>query len=338
MLDQKGLFEYLKAEKGQSQNLVHNISEVLGLSISNTYKKISGDSQLTADQLLILVQKMNIPLASLLSNDLGLQPYPFESDALIFKPYRYDQYWQNILDHLNQVRNLTNLRATVLANEIPFSYMLQFPRLIGFKMDIWNRLSWDIKDQILWDGIDSGIGDNALNPIFKNICDFYFEFPTEEIWNSEMLRLTYMQIRYYVASGYLTDQKELNYLLEEIDQLITYLKDIAESGQKFFRKSDAPLSEIKIYLNQLNINSEVIFIQGDEYQLVYNKYDTPNYLRSADRRICEHMEWYLGNLKRHSSLISIHGAQQRNSFFRQMFEAHDRFRDRMNGLIEFMNG
>lgn len=333
---QKEFFNFIKATLREDVKLVDEVSKALKITNSGAYKKINGDSNLKFNELTVLCQYFNVSFDEYAHGTPTSisSSYPFYSDALKFKPESYHEYWSNILEHLDRLSDLEGLDAVYLTNELPFFYYLQFPNLLYFKMYVWNRTSWHIPrtnqfyDKELFDS------DRELHKTREDLIATYNAYSSTEIWNPDMLRVTMLQLLYYVRAGVFKDDNDVLLILEDFNKLVVYLNEVAQKGKKLaFGKNNEDAKDLHIYLNELSISAEIIYIKANDFSLVYKKYDTPNYIRTDDVRVCNHMDTLLDEIIDRSALISKRGQRDRELFFANIYAAVDRFEASIKGML-----
>ena len=329
-------FHHIKSTLREDVKLVDEVSKALKITNSGAYKKINADSNLKFDEIISLCQYFNVSFdeyAHGVPTSIS-SSYPFYSDALKFKPESYHDYWSNILRHLEQIVNLEGLDAVYLTNELPFFYYLQFPNLLYFKMYVWNRTSWHIPRMNQFYDRDLFIADRELHTVREELTDVYASYSSTEIWNPDMLRVTMMQLLYYVRAGVFKDDRDVLLILEDLNKLVVFLNEVAQKGKKLtFGKQNDDCKDLHIYLNELSISAEIIYIKANDFGLVYKKYDTPNYIRTDDVRVCNHMDTLLDEIIDRSALISKRGQRDRELFFSNIFAAVDRFDKSIKGML-----
>jgi len=332
---QQKFMDALRHKLDDQTKLVDIVAKDLGITLSGAYKKINGASKLNINEVYRLAEKNNLSFDKFLSagNDIN-GTYPFHSDSLILHLISFEEYWGNIMNHLNLIRGIKDLTAIFLANEVPFFYFLQFPHLLNFKNFVWNRTRWNIPTKSNFYPKADLSTDRELHQIIGEITEFNNSFSSTEIWNPKMLQLTYMQLSYFIRSGSFQDIEDIMDIVNDIDKMLIYMQEVSNSGfKKAFGKKEVG-ERVNVYLNELVINSEMIYIKGEGLRLLYNKYDPPNYIRSSDSRICDHLDIWLDDVLNHCSLISEKGQRERNMFFRTLFEEHDSFRSKVEGMVK----
>ena len=110
------------------------------------------------------------------------------------------------------------------------------------------------------------------------------------------------------------------------------MERVANRGEKVMFGSNQYSKGIDIYVNETVINSEVILITSDEYRIIYNKYDAPNYIRSDDIRVCDHAEIWMDQIISRSTRINKIGQGERGRFFKGLYSDLDDFKVKIISL------
>ena len=316
--------------------LVKELCIALEISKPAAFKRIRGESKLTFNEIMLLCRYLGFSFDQIV-NGTALTPkngFPFYSDALKYKPTSLHEYWANMLNHLDKLEVIPGITSIYLTNEIPFFHYIQFPNLFYFKQFVWNKTSWHIPYPSSHYNKAFFSSDPQVTNIIKEITKTYTATPSTEIWNPEMLNLTMMQLSYYVRSGAFKKIEDIEEILEDIYKLISFMKRMSEEGKKMFANGQMSDKDLFIYLNELTINSEVIFITSPSYRLVYNRYDSPNHIRSDNDVICDHMEGWLDSIINLSTLISKRGQRERGLFFKNMFNQFETYEKKIEGMIK----
>jgi len=317
------------------QKPVELIMSLLGMSKSGAYKKLNGDSKFSLDEIITIFKSLNISFDRyFLSSESQFQSYSFSTDTIKYNPRSYSEFWDQINNNLEALVQDQNASAIYLTNEIPIFYYLQFPKLLAFKLFVWDKTNWNISPEI--DQFSFNITDTIpqLKKVTQSVLDIYLSYPSIELWNPDMFRLTMMQLSYYTRAGVFKSPEIIREIISDMDKMLIFMKKNCDSGKKsFFGKEDSN-NDVEIYLNELVTNSEMIFIKSDNQTVLYNKYDTPNYLRSNDRRVCDHIAEWLEKIIGKSTLISTRGKRDRDMFFKNAFEDLDIFTERTEGMIK----
>ncbi len=335
ILLQEKFIEKIEESLQEDQKLVDFVAQSLGISNSGAYKKISGGSKLNLSEIIKLCSGVNISFDEFTSGLKEVRTsYAFHSEALKHQLSSFEEYWINICNHLKNVVHLPNVVGIYLTNEIPFFYYLDFPNLFHFKNFVWNQSRWKIPGTTKIFSKSDFQNNKNLEKAAYELSDIYTSYNSLEIWNTDMLRITYMQLKYFIRSGCFSTKHDIYDILSDIDKMLIHIKNVCESGYKLRFGDPAKKHEIKVYLNELSIATECIYIKSDIFRIVYNKYDAPNYIRTDNKYVCDAVEIWIEDIIHQSTLISGTGERDRNYLFKTMFDEFDLVKEKIEGLIK----
>ena len=323
------------AREKPNEKPVDLVMSLLGLTKSGAYKKLNGASKFSVEEVVTIFNTLDISFDQyFLSGQKEMKNYSFSTDTIKYRPRTYSEFWTQISLHLGQLVQDTNATAIYLANEIPIFYYLQFPKLMAFKLFVWDKTNWNISADNDRFSFNLIYDIPSLKEITQKVLDIYLSYPSIEVWNPNMFALTMMQLSYYTRAGVFKSADIIREIIGDLDKLMVFMKKNCESGKKSFFGQESSNNDVEIYLNELVFNSEMIFIKSDNQKSLYNKYDTPNYIFSDDQRVCNHIESWLDRIISKSTLISTRGKRDRDLFFKNAFDDLDIFQERTEGMIK----
>lgn len=332
---QLNYFHALKERHTGNENFVDIVAEILDLSKQGAYKKIRGATKLTLDE----VAKLSVCFKLSIDAGIGLYstsdvPYQFHSNALRYKPSTMMEYWENIRNHITSLWQLEPTNVTYLANELPFHHFMPFEHILEFKIFNWNNSSWKLGEDQSYTNKHL-IVSPKIKRILTDILDKHNSITSTEIWNSNMLQPLYSQLKYWIQAGLFTDPDKLQLLLDQIEDLFQYLELISNHGVKksFTTTVD---TQCIVFVNDVMVNSELIYIESPTLTTTYTMYDSPNYLRSSDIQVCTHAKSWLNEIIESSTIITKSNAAQRNRFFDTLRREHQKQRVQIEALLAYM--
>lgn len=333
---QKEFFEIIKRQLRTGSSLVSSVAKTLSMSESGAYKKINNISKLSFEEVILLCKKYGISFDSFTSEaDKSLSPYFFYSDTIRYEPRSYNEFVAGFLESSKMLdRTRENYKVSTFVNEVPMMYYLQFPFLMYFKLFAWNRTNWKIKQYGREYNQAHYFDDVELTRTVRKLQDHYDSYDSIDIWNKQLFTNTLQQLSYYIKSGVFQKEEEIYAVFNDIKKLLRQLLDVAEKGKKISFSSGQEKSGMTIYLNEVVISSEIIYVTKDDYRIVYHAYDTPNYIRSDDPRVCDHMESWLKKVTNQSILISGHGERERAQTFKTFQKELDQYADRLDAYVK----
>lgn len=334
--NQQHFFEIIKRQLPAEANLVSNIAKTLNMSESGAYKKINNISKLSFDEIIILCKQYGVSFDSFTSDaDKSLSPYFFYSDTIRYEPRSYMEYISGFLESSQMLdRSRENYKVSTFANEVPMMHYLQFPFLLYFKLFAWNRSNWGIKQYGREYNPSHYFDDVELTKTIRKLQDHYNSYDSIDIWNKQIFTNTLQQLSFYIKAGVFQKEEDIYSIYNDLKKLLRHLKLVAEKGKKISFSSGKEKSNMTIYLNEVVFSSEIIYVTKVGYRIVYHSYDTPNYIKSDDPRVCDHMEQWLSKVTKQSILISGQAEREREKTFKTFEKELEQYGEKMEAFIK----
>ncbi len=315
--------------------LVDTIMKELGIGRSSAYKRIEGSYRFSLEEIIHLAIFYRISLDQFLSN--RFLPYPFQADALIKQPQRFEDYLHNISKYMNGIKVDKEVKVYYLANEIPLFHLIPFLPVLYFKLFMWNKTNWrsiPCSDRFALADFET------TNPVIdaaKELANIYYGFNDVQIWNTRMFDTTFDQIRYMTNAFLFENKNDALILLEEMSKLLRYLTEITESGSKKYHDGQGmKISSSQIFINEVVSNPEIIFTKNKRGNLLFINYDTPNFISTSDARFGAHTEQWLEGILKLSTPISRENTKERNHVIHTMKKKFDQSKQEVLGLLEYL--
>jgi hypothetical protein len=272
---QKGLFTLIEKQI-HPRKLSAEIGSLLSLTPSATYRRLSGDTYLSIEELLNLTTHFGISFEQL-TNSLAVS---FELPSLQNYPQNIGDYLNQIEAHLIELTSFPECKMRFAALEVPFYYYLSFPPLAAFKFYMWGRTLWQADNR---NHDKFHFQKMSKNPNFRNqiekMAALSNQIQTEEIWNSNMLDITLNQIQYCLSAGLFQNPEEANQLVEEMRNLIKHLENITVNGQK---TTHQPKQYHKIYYNELFQHGMFILTETPKTKKFFYTFNIPYFMVSQN--------------------------------------------------------
>ncbi|MBK9271339.1 MAG: hypothetical protein IPM48_07055 [Saprospiraceae bacterium] len=324
----------IKSQVGD-HNFAKWLSEALDISITAAYKKINAQNKLTVSDLMDLTSKVQFSLDQAMASKLS--PIPFMSDAIRRTPEHPAEYFQNLANHLQFLKELKDLKYMFLANEVPIFHFMCFPELIYFKLFVWNYTVWqkDFGTKGLKYDPEPFRRDQGLSDAILNCKSIYYTFPGIEIWNNRMFDLILDQIKYFVHLRSFRSKNDITALLDELFKLWKHLENMAESATKPNQADPSKSPSIRIYNNDLISSSETILVNSSLVNLLFLSVDYPNIIRTHDKRMIDHARNWLNQTLKHCNLISGEGERERQEVL-QIYRIHfEKAEEEIQALMKY---
>lgn len=310
------LFDLIEQRHPLGKKWLLEYMEITGLKKSAAYHRRKGEASMTADEALSLMKHYRISWQDLFSHETSaevLMHFP----TLLRKPASPIEFVENLQNQLRRIIQAQTNRIYYAAAEFPVFYYFSSPLMAAFKFYFWSYMAWgNIRpDKVQFDRqwIDQKEVQNAIN-LGKDVLKTYRELPVTEFWSAGMLLVTLQQIKQISQETDTFDRELLDELLQELKNMVGFLKNLAQPDEKNIHEIRANLS---VYVNNVSL---AITPQGNK---VYFVWDNPNILYSEDRGLGQYVETWFLQLRQQSEHINGPVERPRRFFFKQLEEELD---------------
>lgn len=297
---QVSFFESLKAALPSHLNLPQIVSQILGISLNEAYKKIKGTSSLSLQQLTDLCNDL----------DFSYHFQPEQSNNITFTSSKIDvekepmeSYLYGILEDLKHIHQLANKHIKVTTDDIPIFHFFKYPALTAFKLFFWAD-SMGLSD----DNFKKFRLSEEVKGITQEINQLYLEIPSTEIWAKDTVHGTIEQIRYAFEAGYLQGETA-DEILKELKACLVDINAYAINSSKTSNLQHT----YNWYTNDV-LGSICYLIESDGLFTSYNRFNTFNYIKTQDIPFCKQTNIWMDILIRKSESLSGNGEKQRNRY------------------------
>jgi hypothetical protein len=315
---QQQLFTLIE-QKIQPRKLSAELGDLLSIAPSAVYRRLSGETLISFEQLLLLIKHYDIPFGQL-TDPLAIS---FELPTLLTPPKKLMEFLTFLEKDLVELKRDSASKIRFAALEVPLFYYLMFPQLAAFKFFMWRRTLWQSKNPALTKfSFSEYTNDSPLQMQIKNMVDLYSTIDGEEVWNSNMFDITLNQMRYCLSAGLFQDPNDVKILIQNSKDLIAHFEMMAIKGKK---TTDKDAASIKVWYNELFQNGMFILTETSSKSLIYNAFDVPNFMVSSNS---EMYKVGLNFFNRMSSFsLDIMGANEvnRHQFFGRLSRKIDIF-------------
>ena len=308
---QKHIFEQI-AQKIKPRKLAPELGEALNMAQGSVYRRINGETLISFEESIKLMQRYDIPLDHLTDPTVVI----FRLPSLAVQPKSIYEYLSQTEKNLGVLAQSAECILRYAAVEIPFYYYLPFPHLAAFKFFMWGRTLWHSnRGKYAKFNFEEYTKDASLQMLMKRIVELNCQIQTEEIWNDYMLDITYRQILYCYKAGLIERKEDVEILLADINKLIKHIESVAETGQKTKDKMCAP---IQIWDNELFQNAMFILSETVEEKQYYSSIDVPYFMVSSDVNAYEVGFNFFNRIKTFSNEITSANELNRSNFFKRL--------------------
>lgn len=314
---QDKLLKQILSRYPKKAHAVANLADLLSVGKDGIYRRIRSDTLLSPDEIFFLARHFDISLDEIVferSNKLIFSYNVFTESINSF-----EDYLKQIHQQITVVSSLPKVFIYYASQELaPFFYYF-IPELGKFKLFVYGITAWDLeylKDQKFSFNLVSPVAEKLM----EELVVLYNDLDTIDLWSLGMLDNTLNQIEYVALIDRFQNPEDALVLCDKLLELMAHIKVMAGVGGKFSLNAspDVPRGSFDLYYNELvNTGNTILAVTGAGKYL-YTTFVNPNFLLTADPKLCDKIEeWFKKTLSRSSS-ISRHSGKNRDHFFSRL--------------------
>ena len=163
--------------------------------------------------------------------------------------------------------------------------------------------------------------------LLKGLYQHYSEIPGTEIWTDETIESTLQQIKFYWDAGFFSTKEAAIVVIDQTEELIRRVARQTETGQKIGYNGASTGAVLNVYLCDLMIGNNSIYVSTGESAISSIGYNTFNSILTRNVAFNkQHLQW-MENLKRKSIQISGMAEKIRNQFFKAQLKKIENLRE-----------
>jgi len=312
--------------------LAEVLMQLLNFEKSGAYRRISGESSLSLEEMAILALyfQMSIDQFIFAETDKTVSTFPYMQ-----RPIRsIGEFMDGIAGRVEEAAQIENVKIDFVSREIPLFQYFNFPELTAFKTYIWARTIWKLpqfqQQQFSLKQI------RGIKRPQKNIVKYYNTVPGSEIWGMDGLSIPLSQIEYYLEQDMFINPEEALLLCEQLRALMRHVSEMTKYGKKFApgEKPTADSPDYKLYHNQLAHSNSFILAASPQIKVSFVTMDNLHSATFTDPQFHRFMEDWRARLSEQSVLIDGASSSTHTKFFNQAYQQINRFEKRIKRLIE----
>jgi plasmid maintenance system antidote protein VapI len=322
---QQTLFQRLKEQLPAHVSLADEVASLLEISSDSAYRRIRGEKSISLEELQKICSRFRLSVDQVLN--LQTDAFLFSGQLTNSSEYSFETWMQTDIKHLETILSFKQRHLYYLAKEIPFFYYFVVPEITAFK-------SFFFKKSILHyenlKGVKFSLNDNhdEVIALGRQICQYFTQIPSTEIWNVENLTSTIRQIEFYKLTGILRSESEVSHILNKLGELLDHIERQAAEGRKFM--PGEPIAEtaapVNMYINELIMGDNLILAQLDNLYVTYINHSIINFITTRDPRFTAYTRQTLENITNKSTPVSGVNEKARIKFFSRIHDKINRAR------------
>ena len=311
---QQRFFERLGRRFTSRSELVQAVAEDLHLGRDAIYRRLRGDTSLTADEMMRLadIYHLRTDTGPQLDSTGPCLRYP-DDWAPIHDEY---DYFVQLHNRWEKLKRLPGANFDLASPELPMQYELSTPVLRAFKIYMYGVTTWKLKK---WEGLDfsPGLISTSLHDLVDGIVVDHYSVSARELWSIGILDVTLRQIGYVAQVGKFADPEDLDRIFAELYRIVDHLERMVRTGKRFPLGQDpgADSSEFEVYHNELSNTSNVILVKSDLRPFLFTTLVTPNYVATSDPDLCAETQQWFDNLVKYGSPLNAGSAKYAAQYF-----------------------
>jgi len=330
---QQRLLDTIKQQLPKGEKLAQVLMDLLNLSQDAVYRRLRGEVPLTIYETKILCETYSISF-----DDYGA--YRKGQVSFAFSPFNktdlnLELFLTALRDSMRRVKNLENPEIYISINDTPIFQLFNLPHLTRFKFFYWAK-TYLKTPQYVDQKFKREKIDKRVLQIGIEAHNIYNSITTYEVYGPELLRGTLRQIQYYFDAHFFEDPSYALELIDNLLQLSAHLQHQADIGHKFARGNEPVTTgnEYTIFMNETIITDQTFLIKWNGGKAVYFTHNIMNYLETQDPIYTQETEFFMDNLIKNSSPISIVNAKERGRYFGNIDRSILMFRKYVESALE----
>ena len=321
---QKRIIQKLKQVYPKRSHLVTTLSGLLNLSKRAIYSRLESKTTFTIEEVGLIIQKFQIPPDELFTTGSFSKQFD-QSDSPISQKKFIDKILSDWKNQVERLREKDQATIFLFTNSLPFSFALNFPDLIKYRLYCMMRYLWKSPEH-LNQSLD------LSNQIFDTVpfhCEqinkIYNQLSVTEIWGSSTY---YSCLRHidYLYNNDLLNSNNGKLLLNNLKKLIHLAQQFAKNGRKqrkaiFKLQTKAP--NYTLIVNDILLVDEYTIMAWQEngHQQLYINHPLHGEINDVNQK--EHIERYCLLLQKTGTQISVANSTTRNAYFKKINTAID---------------
>jgi len=313
---QHRFFEELEQQFSRKGEMIDAVSDALAIGRNAVYRRLRGETSLSADELMVLSNKFRINIgrekSSITENQLT-------RPASNWKVKSELAYYRRIEDWSYMIEGLPNLTFDYATSELPPYYEFSHRNLFAFKVYIYAQTCWGLHK---WKGkpFRPELIDPEAFKISGRLGNSLLQLQGREIWSTGILDVTLRQIEYSVSVGNIISLELIEELYQEVERIIVHMEAMIAAGKRFpiGQKPTADSPDLLLYFSELMDNSNAVLFKSGDTRLAYTALISPSYLISKENEVIGQIERWIGNMISTANVYDAQSGRYATMFFARL--------------------
>ncbi len=285
---QQAIFDHIRRQVPPEQNLAGVLAGLLHLQKGAVYKRLSGATPLTLEELAILAEHFALPVHKLFYPDK--QVFMAEFSAAV-APVSVMEYLRLLDADLSPLAGDPSVRVWHVTVGLPDFYYYYFEELTLFQVFTWERMVWS---NPAWQSRRFSLDipeKKEILALTTRLANYFSRLPVVEIWNEYVLDNFFQQLLYVAQSRLYEEKEDMLRLLAAATRLVEHLENMAFHNCRFVPggslSGHAPAWSL--YFNETMKNNIFFLVENKHGAAVYAALDNPNFFKTTDSGVVTHI-------------------------------------------------
>jgi len=309
---QENLLKAIKLRIHKKLSFIDLISSILNIGYDAAYRRVTNKTTLSLNEAVILARHFNLSLNQLFETG-EKQSILVTKSKKINNRAELEKYFTGTFNKLNTLLKENQANMYYSANDLPIFYFLNNKILSKFKSYVWlnifdSKFSGSKKPYKEFDQT------KGLSQACTNLGLIYNQFNTTEIWNSNILDKTFMQIFHYKQIGLLRLSEALS-ICSELEIILNKIESNAHAG---YRKEKNGQTKFTLYNNEIISLGNQVLIKTKNSKMALTPYSLLSYYAITNPETCNEIEIFFEKQLEISNLLSSSEKKGRSLFFNKL--------------------
>ena len=293
----------------QKTELVDLLCDMLCLSKEAIYRRLRKEVPFTFYEAVTISRQLEIPLDSLdIDNISTLKPFvlnlieyinPAESDFALM---------DEMTEIMKSFKESSEAEAAEITNLLPQPLYVTFKYIFKFYLFKWKYESNKSNKAIPYKEI---VIDDKLQKSQEEYVKWAKRLHAVYILDKQLFQYLVTDIKYFYSIGLITDE-EIFLIKQDLLKILNQIDDWTRTG--YFKETG---KNINIYISNVNIDTNYIYVATPDYQLTIVKAFILNGIASTDKKMFEEVKSWVQSAKQQSISITVSGEKNRIAFLNE---------------------
>lgn len=297
--------------------LVHEVSGILHVGRDAVYRRLRGDTALTADEMVLLAEtyQVRMEIGGGADHKRGLRLPPADLEL----PRDEFHHIHLLYLRVQQMNRLAAASFDIASTDLPIYYQLSTPMLRSFKIFMYGLTSWNLekwKDRAFFPQL---INEEVHDIVDQLVAD-HFLMPAREFWSVGMFDTTLRQIRYMVQLGRFESIEDADLIYDELLQMVDYLEKMESAGKRYAIGSEANEESpaLEVHYDEISGGTNIVVVRSAERSFLFSAPVSPDYLVTAEQELTGETEKWFDNLIYQNKSLREASGQYASTYFARL--------------------